>query len=78
MEYETLLTIQGYAKFGLLTLTFIVFYSYAYSIYKRDKSGDRDFESYSNLVLDDNIESKPLENNRTEINKLEKNKKGDS
>jgi|GEM_PF-308632 len=69
MEYETLLTVQGYAKFGLLTLTFIVFYSYAYSIYKRDKSGDRDFESYSNLVLDDAIESKPLEDNREERSK---------
>ena len=71
MEYESLLTVQGYAKFGLLTLTFIVFYSYAYSMYKRDKSGDRDFESYSNLVLDDSIESKPLEDNREERSKDE-------
>ena len=61
MEYETLMTIQAYAKFGLMALVFIVFYSYAYSIYKRDKTGERDFEQYSNLVLDDNIESKPLE-----------------
>ena len=64
MEYESLLTLQGYAKFALLTLTFIVFYSYAYSIYKRNKKGSenyRDFEKYSSLVLDDSIESKPLE-----------------
>jgi len=61
MEYETLMTIQAYAKFGLMTLVFVVFYSYAYSIYKRDKTGERDFEQYSSLVLDDNIESKPLE-----------------
>ena len=61
MEYETLMTIQAYAKFALLTLTFVVYYSYAYSIYKRDKKGERDFESYSNLALDDSIESKPLE-----------------
>ena len=74
MEYETLMTIQGYAKFGLLTLTFIVFYSYAYSIYKRDKSGERDYEKYSDLVLDDSIVAEPLEDNR----KIEKNKKGDS
>jgi cytochrome c oxidase cbb3-type subunit 4 len=56
--------IQGYAKIGLLTLTFIVFYSYAYSLYRRDRTGERDFEKYSNLVLDDSIESAPLENNR--------------
>ena len=76
MEYETLMTIQGYAKFALTTLVFIVFYSYAYSIYKRDKTGERDSEKYSNLVLDDSIDSKPLE----EVNRENKNtnKKGDS
>ena len=80
MEYESLLTLQGYAKFALLTLTFVVFYSYAYSIYKRNKKGDpnyRDYEKYSNLVLDDNIESKPLENNRENKENKENNKKGD-
>jgi cytochrome c oxidase cbb3-type subunit 4 len=61
MEYETLMTIQGYAKFFLILIVFIVFYSYAYSLYKRQKTGERDFEKYSKLVLDDDIESKPLE-----------------
>ena len=67
MEYETLLTIQGYVKFALLTVVFIVFYSYAYSIYKRNKKGSenyRDFEKYSDLVLKDEIETKPLEEQR--------------
>lgn len=66
MEYETLLTVQGYAKFALLTLVCIVFYGYAYSIYKRDKKGETNYESYSNLVLDDSIESKPLEKRKDE------------
>ena len=74
MEHETLMTIQGYAKFILLTIVFIIFYSYAYSIYKRDKKGERDFEKYSNLVLDDNIESKPLEK-RKDIDKEDKTNK---
>ncbi|MEA3512233.1 MAG: CcoQ/FixQ family Cbb3-type cytochrome c oxidase assembly chaperone [Campylobacterota bacterium] len=72
MEYETLMTIQGYAKFALLTLVVIIFYSYAYSIYKRNKKGDenyRDFEKYSDLVLDDRIESKPLEKRDTKEQK---------
>jgi cytochrome c oxidase cbb3-type subunit 4 len=73
MEYETLVTIQGYVKFGLLVVTFVVFYSYAYSIYKRDKTGERDFEKYSNLVLDDGIDSKPLETRE----KKDNNKKGE-
>jgi cytochrome c oxidase cbb3-type subunit 4 len=67
------MTIQGYAKFFLLLFVFVVFYSYAYSIYKRQKSGERDFEKYSKLVLDDSIESKPLEDRE----KNDKKEKGD-
>jgi cytochrome c oxidase cbb3-type subunit 4 len=74
MEYETLLTFQGYAKFFLLLAVFIIFYSYAYSIYKRDKTGERDFEKYSNLVHDDSSVSSPLEErkNDKEIDNKEK------
>ena len=39
----------------------LLFYSYAYSIYKRDKTGERDYEKYSNLVHDDSSVSSPLE-----------------
>jgi len=69
VDYETLLTVQGYAKIALITVVFVIFYSYAYSIYKRDKKGERDFEKYSDLVLDDSIESAPLEDRRKENNK---------
>ena len=61
MDYETLLTVQGYAKFFLVLAVFVIFYSYAYSIYKRDKTGERDFEKYSKLVHDDSSVSIPLE-----------------
>lgn len=72
MDYETLLTVQGYAKFFLILIVFIVFYSYAYSIYKRNKTGERDFEKYSKLVLDDSIESKPLESRKENSEKKDK------
>ena len=61
MEHETLLEIQGWAKFGLTLVTFVIFYAWVYSIYKRDKTGEKDYESYSKLVLDDSIDSAPLE-----------------
>ena len=61
MDQETLLTIQGYAKFFIILITFIVFYSYAFSMYRRQKTGERDFEKYSNLVHDDALDSAPLE-----------------
>ncbi|CAM3563203.1 MULTISPECIES: cbb3-type cytochrome oxidase subunit 3 [Arcobacter] len=61
MDYETLLTVQGYTKFFLVLIVFIIFYSYAYSIYKRQRTGERDFEKYSKLVHDDSSVSSPLE-----------------
>lgn len=66
MDQETLLTIQGYAKFFLILFVFIIFYGYAYSMYKRQKTGERDFEKYSKLVLDDEITSDPLEPRKEE------------
>ena len=66
MDYETLLTVQGYAKFFLILAVFIIFYSYAYSIYKRDKSGERNFEKYSKLVHDDSSVSVPLEERKND------------
>ncbi len=73
MDYDILMTFQGYAKFFILLFVFIVFYGYAYSIYKRQKSGERDFEKYSDLVLDDSIDSNPLE----QVEKKENNEKGE-
>jgi len=61
MDYETLLTVQGYAKFFLVLVVFILFYSYAFSIYRRDRKGERDYEQYSKLVHDDSSVSTPLE-----------------
>lgn len=72
MEYEALLNIQGYVKFFLILVVFVLFYSYAYSIYSRDKKGERDFEKYSNLVHDDSFSSTPLEKREDNIDNKEK------
>lgn len=72
MDYETLLNIQGYTKFFLILFVFVVFYSYAYSIYKRDKTGETDFEKYSDLVHDDSPSSSPLEERENNIDNKEK------
>ncbi len=66
MDYEALLTVQGYAKFFLILAVFIIFYSYAYSIYKRQRTGERDFEKYSKLVHDDSSVSVPLEERKND------------
>ncbi|RXJ57732.1 cytochrome c oxidase, cbb3-type, CcoQ subunit [Candidatus Marinarcus aquaticus] len=72
MDYETLVNLQGYAKFFLILAVFVIFYSYAYSIYKRDKKGERNYERYSDLVLDDSISSNPLESREKNIEKIDK------
>jgi cytochrome c oxidase cbb3-type subunit 4 len=68
MDYETLLTVQGYAKFFITLFVFVFFTSYAYSMYKRDRTGERDFEKYSDIVHNDSFDSAPLES----INKEKK------
>jgi cytochrome c oxidase cbb3-type subunit 4 len=67
------MTIQGYAKFFITAFIFIVFYSYAFSIYKRQRTGERDYEKYSSIVHDDAWDQKPLED-RVE-KKIEKGEK---
>lgn len=73
MEYEALLNLQGYMKFFLLLVVFVVFYTYAYSIYRRDKKGERDFEKYSDLVHDDSIKADPLEDRKNNDKKEKEN-----
>jgi len=69
MDQETLLTLAGYAKFFLVLFVFIVFYSYAYTIYKRQRTGERDYEKYSDLVHNDSLDSTPLEKRDRSIEK---------
>lgn len=69
MDQETLLTFAGYAKFFLVLFVFVIFYSYAYTIYKRQRSGEKDYEKYSDLVHDDSIDSSPLEQRDRSIEK---------
>ncbi len=69
MSHQELVDLQGYLKFFLILAAFIIFYSYAWSIYKRQKKGERDFEKYTDLVHDDSINSDPLEKRKEEIEK---------
>ena len=61
MDYEFALTLQGYGKFFITLFVTVIFVSYGYSIYKRDKTGERDFERYTDIVHNDSFDSSPLE-----------------
>jgi len=73
MEYEEILNIHAYVKPIFTIIVSILFYSWVYSIYKRDKKGERDFEKYSKIVLDDSVEAQPLEKRENKTN----NEKGE-
>ena len=49
----------------------VIFYYYIIYLYRSEKKGEKDYEKYGNLALDDELDSKILEKNP----KLENDKK---
>jgi len=61
MELDTIRSIQAYGYTIGVTVCAIIFYSYIYYIYNNEKKGIKDYEKYSNIALDDELDSAPLE-----------------
>ncbi len=61
MEMETIHTFQAYGYVIGVTVCTLVFYSYIYYIYSNEKKGVKNYEQYSNIALDDELDSTPLE-----------------
>jgi cytochrome c oxidase cbb3-type subunit IV len=72
MSYQEIVDLQGYTKIILMFIAVVVFYFCAYSIYKKDRNGEKNYEEYSNLVHDDSLNSKPLEERNKNSKKNEK------
>ncbi len=53
--------IQGYASFFMTMFLVIMLYGYIIHLYRSEKKGERDYEKYGNIALDDNITSTPVE-----------------
>jgi len=66
--------LQAYLYLIGTVIAVIVLYSYVVYLYKSEKSGEKDYEKYGKLALDDSIDSKPLEKNRSRT-KYEKKEK---
>ena len=66
--------IQAYVYLIGTVIAVAVLYSYIMYLYKSEKSGEKDYEKYGKLALDDHIDSKPLVENesRTKHEKKEK------
>ncbi len=53
--------LQGYASFFMTIFLVIILYGYIIYLYRSEKKGEKDFEKYGNIALDDNITSTPIE-----------------
>ena len=53
--------LQGYASFFMTILLVIMLYGYIIHLYRSEKKGERDYEKYGNIALDDEITSTPVE-----------------
>jgi cytochrome c oxidase cbb3-type subunit 4 len=53
--------LQGYASFFMTIFLVIMLYGYIIHLYRSEKKGERDYEKYGNIALDDEITSTPVE-----------------
>jgi len=67
--------IQGYASFFMTIFLVIVMYGYIVHLYRSEKKGEKDYEKYGNIALDDEVTSAPIEDNsETQSENEEQNK----
>ena len=53
--------LQGYASFFMSVFLVIMLYWYIIHLYRSEKKGERDYEKYGKIALDDEITSTPVE-----------------
>jgi len=53
--------LQGYASFFMTIFLVVMLYWYIIHLYRSEKKGERDYEKYGNIALDDEITSTPIE-----------------
>ena len=53
--------IQGYASLAMSVFLVIMLYWYIIHLYRSEKKGERDYEKYGNIALDDEVTSTPVE-----------------
>ena len=58
MDYREL---QGYGSFFMSLFLVVMLYGYIVYLYRSEKKGERDFEKYGNIALDDETTSTPVE-----------------
>ncbi len=52
--------LQGYASFFMTIFLVVVLYWYIIYLYRSEKKGEKDYEKLGKIALDDEIDSKPI------------------
>lgn len=56
---------QAYGFFFLVVFMVLILYGYYYYLYRAEKKGERDYEKYAKLALDDSLDDSPIEEKRS-------------
>ncbi len=67
---EDIRFIQGVAYIILTVVLTLILYGYIVHLYRSEKKGERDYEKYAKMALDDELDSPPVE--KREIEEKEK------
>jgi len=54
---------QGYAFFFFTVFLVVILYGYILHLYRSEKKGERDYEKYGKMALDDELHDRPVEEN---------------
>ena len=60
-----------YANLFMTVFLVLMLYGYIIHLYRSEKKGEKDYEKYGKIALDDEIDSKPIEKNLDTENKKE-------
>ena len=63
--------LQVYATFFMTIFLVVMLYGYIVHLYRSEKKGVKDYEKYGKIALDDEIGSRPIEENPKLDNKDE-------
>jgi cytochrome c oxidase cbb3-type subunit IV len=60
-----------YANLFMTVFLVLMLYGYIIHLYRSEKRGEKDYEKYGKIALDDEIDSKPIEEDPSAENKKE-------
>ncbi len=69
---EFLRQVQGYSYVAMIFILTIGLYAYIYHLYKSEKDGTKNYEKYSKMALEDDVDDKPVEKKYPDNNDKDK------